>query len=98
MRKRLLKSIQNYPSNSFRDRIENLNVEIKHHIQSQKMTAVQLKITPGNSKSLWFIFNIAKNVNYQKMPKQMFCDKRLIEKDSLPNDFATFLRTNSKTS
>ena len=71
LRKRLLRSMENNFSNELRNRIKNLNVEIKNHFNSKKTCSVRRKIIPGNSKSLWDAVKLAKDVNNPKIPNHM---------------------------
>ena len=59
LRKRLMKKMKTNPSNTLRDRIKNLNFEIKQHFHSYKSQTIRRKILPGNSKSLWDAVKIA---------------------------------------
>ena len=91
LRKRLLKTLEKKPSNPLRDRIKNLNIEIRHHFRSLKTKSIRRKITPGNSKSLWDAVRLAKNVNIQQLPQKMFKDNINIKNEDLPDEFANFL-------
>ena len=72
LRRRLLKPMNNNASNELRNRIKNLNVEIKNHFDSKKTCSVRRKITPGNTKSLWDAVKLAKDINNPKLPNHMF--------------------------
>ena len=63
--------MENNFSNELRNRIKNLNVEIKNHFNSKKTCSVRRKIIPGNSKSLWDAVKLAKDVNNPKIPNHM---------------------------
>ena len=93
LRKRLLKKLEKNPSNALRDRIKNLNVEIRHHFQSIKTKSIRRKITPGNSKSLWDAVKIAKNVNITQLPEKMFKNNVQIKTEDLSNEFAEFFKS-----
>ena len=89
LRKRLLKTLNNSPSNSLRDRIKNLNIEIKNHFVSQKRNNIQRSIIPGNSKTLWKAVNIAKNINPNPIPEVIFLDNVKISQNDAPEAFAS---------
>ena len=93
LRKRLLKTLEKKPSNPLRDRIKNLNIEIRHHFRSLKTKSIRRKITPGNSKSLWDAVRLAKNVNIQQLPQKMFKDNINIKNEDLPDEFANFFQS-----
>ena len=93
LRKRLLKTLEKKPSNPLRDRIKNLNIEIRHHFRSLKTKSIRRKITPGNSKSLWDAVRLAKNVNIQQLPQKMFKDNINIKNKDLPDEFANFFKS-----
>ena len=88
LRKRLLRSMENNFSNELRNRIKNLNVEIKNHFNSKKTCSVRRKIIPGNSKSLWDAVKLAKDVNNPKIPNHMLSNNIEIPKKDLPEAFA----------
>ena len=93
LRKRLLKNLNKKPSNELRNRIKNLNVEIRHHFQSQKTISIRRKITPGSSKSLWDAVKIAKNINIQQLPQKMFKNNLPIPTENLADEFAEFFKS-----
>ena len=88
LRKRLLKSLDNNASNALRDRIKNLNVEIKNNFLSLKTGSVRRKIILGNSKSLWDSVKIAKDVKIPKLPDKMTFNNTKIPNKELPDAFA----------
>ena len=93
LRKRLIKTLNKKPTNELRNRIKNLNVEIRHHFQSQKTNSIRRKIIPGNSKSLWDAVKLAKNINIQQLPRKMFKDGSLLKEENLPDEFAEFFKS-----
>ena len=97
LRKRLLKPLKNNPSNVLRDKIKNLNFEIRQHFKSLKTRAVRRKIVPGNCKSLWEAVNIAKNTNPQQLPAQMFLNNNPVNETNLPDEFASFFKNKVQT-
>ena len=97
LRKRLLRSLDNNASNSLRDRIKNLNIEIKYHFLSLKSCSVRRKIIPGNSKSLWDAVKIAKDINIPKLPEKMTHNDIIIPNKELPNAFAEFFISKVQT-
>ena len=92
LRKRLLKSIKDNPTNAQRDRIKSLNVEIRHHFQKIKTDSIRRKILPGDSKSLWDAVKVAKDINVQQIPSAMYRNGILIEPQNLPDEFASFFK------
>ena len=88
MRKNLLKKLKSNPSNVLRDRVKNLNVEIKQYYSNQKKNCVQRSIIPGNSKTLWKAVKVAKNISTSDYPNEMYLGDELINKIDLPNKFA----------
>ena len=80
--------MENNFSNELRNRIKNLNVEIKNHFNSKKTCSVRRKIIPGNSKSLWDAVKLAKDVNNPKIPNHMLSNNIEIPKKDLPEAFA----------
>ena len=71
MRKKLLKLIKTQKTDELRNRIKNINIEIKHHFQIKKSNSIRRKIIPGNTKSLWDAVKIAKDSNKPKLPVSM---------------------------
>ena len=88
LRKNLLKKLKSNPSNVLRDRVKNLNVEIKQYYSNQKKNCVQRSIIPGNSKTLWKAVKVAKNISTSDYPNEMYLGDELINKIDLPNKFA----------
>ena len=97
LRKRLLRLTRVNPSNELRDRIKNLNVEIKNHFLSKKTSSVRRRIIPGNSKSLWDAVKIAKDINIPKLPNTMYLNNTKIENNLLPDAFAEFFKSKVET-
>ena len=92
LRKKLLRSLKTNKTNVLRDRIKNLNVEIKRHFLIKKAKAIRRKITPGNSKSLWHAVNIAKDANIPLLPTAMTLNNQEINPKDLPDTFAHFFQ------
>ena len=92
LRKKLLKNQKNNPNNLLRDRIKQLNCEIKHHFLDIKKTNIRRKIIPGNSKSLWDAVKTALNVNKPTLPPKMTLNNIEIDNDELPETFANFFK------
>ena len=88
IRKRLIRNLKHNSSNELRDRISNLNVEIKHHFQSLKTNSIRRQIIPGNTKSLWDAVKLAKDMDTPKLPSQMYRNNNLINEEELPDKFA----------
>ena len=89
LRKRLLRKQQTYPTNEIRDRIKNLNIEIKNHYLCIKRNNVQRSINPGNSKSLWSAVKTAKDVNISNIPKELYLGNQKVKSDDIPDAFAS---------
>ena len=89
LRKKLLKKLKNEKTNLLRDRVKNLNHEIRSHFLSKKSKTVRRNIRPGNSKSLWDAVKIAKDINISKMPSNMTLNNIKINPFDLPDSFAT---------
>ena len=92
LRRRLLNKIKNEPSNTLRDRIKNLNVEIKLHFAERKTNSIRKSILPGNSKSLWDAVKKAKDINNPKLPPKMTLNDLEIPTSDLPDTFANFFK------
>ena len=90
VRKRLLKSLKITKSPEIRNRIKNLNHEIKNYFICAKRKNVRRGILPGNSKSLWKAVNIAKDTNTDDLPPKMFLNNVYITNEQLPDVFAEF--------
>ena len=90
LRKKLLNKLKTNPSNVLRDRIANLNIEIKLHFANLKTKSIRNKIIPGNSKTLWDAVRTAKNINTPKIPPNMTINNLPIESKDLPEVFADF--------
>ena len=97
LRKKLLKSSRLNPSNLIRIRLNNINREIKYHFKQLKYESIQRSIIPGNSKSLWRAVKIAKNMNISEIPKIMYKNDQIVNKDNIPSAFADFFITKVKT-
>ena len=90
LRRKLLNKQKNNHSNILRDRIANLNFEIKLHFATLKSNSIRKKIIPGNSKTLWDAVKIAKNVNIPTIPNNMTLNNNPIQNDDILNVFADF--------
>ena len=92
LRKRLIKNLKTNPSNNLRDRINNLNYEIRTHFKNSKRNEIRNKIIPGNSKSLWDAVKIAKNVNKPNLPPKLTKNDIEIAPSELPDTFAEYFK------
>ena len=92
LRKRLIKNLKTNPSNNLRDRINNLNYEIRTHFKNSKRNEIRNKIIPGNSKSLWDAVKIAKNVNKPNLPHKLTKNDIEIAPSELPDTFAEYFK------
>ena len=90
LKKKLLKSSHLFPSDSNRIQLNNINKEIKYHFKELKYESIQRSIVPGNSKSLWKAIKIAKNMNICEIPKIMYKNGNLINKENIPSAFANY--------
>ena len=71
-----------------RKRIKNLNYEIRNYYRQNKGKKVRRNLVLGSSKSLWEAVKIAKDINNEKMPKEMFKDGTLVKTEDLAGCFA----------
>ena len=90
LRKRLIKNLKSNTSNNLRDRIKNLNIEIRHHFTQIKINSIRRHIIPGNSKSLWDAVRQSKNLDIPKLPSRMYNQNEEISIEDLPDKFADF--------
>ena len=90
LRKRLLRKLKLEKTNVLRDRIKNLNVEIRCHFHAKKSKNVRRNIRPGNTKSLWDAVKVAKDTNIPSFPKSMTLNNNQINSIELPDAFASF--------
>jgi hypothetical protein len=90
LRRKLLNKQKSNHSNILRDRIANLNYEIKLHFETLKSNSVRKKIIPGNTKTLWDAVKIAKNINIPTIPNNMTLNNNPIQFADLPDVFADF--------
>jgi exonuclease III len=90
LRRKLLNKANTNPTNANRDRIKQLNIEIKKHISQLKSNSIRKNIIPGNSKSLWDAVKKAKDINTPKLPSKMNVQNIEILNPELPDAFADF--------
>ena len=88
-RKDLLRKMKEDPSEELRKRVKNLNIEIKNHFTMNKRHRVRKGIVPGNSRSLWKAVSIAKDINSNEIPKEMFIEGNRVCVDEVAESFAT---------
>ena len=72
LRRRLLNKQRESGDNTLKQRIKNLNMEIKAFYTTKQRQKVRKNIIPGNTKSLWRAVNEAKNLNNQELPEVMY--------------------------
>ena len=89
-RKRLLKRLRITRDPEIRNKIKNLNIEIKNYFTFEKRKQVRRGILPGNNRTLWKAVNIAKNLNSNELPPKMYKGGIEISNDNLPDVFAKF--------
>ena len=93
LRRKLLNKANTNPTNANRDRIKQLNTEIRKHITQLKSDSIRKRIIPGNSKSLWDAVKKAKDINTPQLPTKMTLQNVEIIKNELPDAFADFFET-----
>ena len=71
LRKRLLKRLKITKDQQTKNRISQINVEIKNHFYANKRNSVRRGLIPGDSKSLWDTVKRAKDLNCKKIPDKM---------------------------
>ena len=84
-----MKSIKINTSVKLRERIKNLNHELKTFHYGKLKTKVWRAILPGNTKSIWDAVKIAKDHNLDSLPKTMYLNSLEVNWESLPNIFAS---------
>ena len=84
------------PDPSLKQRLKNLNVEIKNHFYERKRKNVRRNIVPGNGKSLWKAVLEAKDVNEEELPNKMFENGVQIETNELEEAFAELFESKVK--
>ena len=85
LRKRLLRQFRNSKDQLTKNRISQLNVEIKNHFHSQMRNSVRRGLVPGNNKTLWDAVKRAKNLNCNQSPDKM----KLNDNEIPPNEKQT---------
>ena len=95
-RKRLLKSYQVYKNIATKELIRVLDKEIRYYFHVTKSKNVRRSIVPGNTQSLWRAVKIARDVNTNLLPGQMFEKKVQLDGENLPDVFASFFDTKIK--
>ena len=89
-RKRLLKKLKRNPSNEIRDKVRALNCEIRNFYYGRTKQNVRRNMIPGNSKSLWDAVKIAKDLNIEPIPTNMYGEGELLTHADMPDHFASF--------
>ena len=89
LRKRLLKRNRLNKNPETKQRINELNIEIRKFFNENKSKQVRRTIKPGDSQSLWKAVRNAKDTNTSTLPKCMFLDGIEISNSSLPDSFAS---------
>ena len=89
-RNRLLKAYKLNPTLTMKNRVSNLNFEIRSHFFYKKKFAVRKGILPGNTSSLWKAVKIAKNVGYTVIPNNMTMNNVLVSGVNIAEHFAEF--------
>ena len=78
------------PSLELKNRIKNLNAEIRTQFYSSKRTNVSRNLRPGNSKSLWNAVNAAKDIGASSLPQSMKFENNSVPCSSRSDCFAGF--------
>ena len=91
-RNNLLKKIKNNPlvAPSARNEIKILNYDIKKYFYQIRGNSIRRNIIPGNSKSLWDAVKIAKDINLDPLPEEMYHNQNKISQSTLSGAFAQF--------
>ena len=91
-RNNLLKKIKHNPlvAPSARNEIKILNYDIKKYFYQIRGNSIRRNIIPGNSKSLWDAVKIAKDINLDPLPEEMYHNQNKISQSTLSGAFAQF--------
>ena len=90
IRKRLVKKMREDKSLELRNRVRSIDTEIKGFWNKSKSLQVRRIIKPGNSQSLWKAVNMARDVNLDSLPRSMCENAQEIQREVLPDKFASF--------
>ena len=71
-----------------KQRLKNMNVEIKNHFYERKKQNIRRNIRPENGKSLWSAVLEAKDLNDEDIPDKMFANGVRVETEDLEEAFA----------
>ena len=91
-RKRALKLQKQRPSVILKQKIKELNCQIRNFFHSQKRLAVRRGIIPGSSISLWSAVKIAKDMSVADVPGIMYRGQAKIPNNKLSQSFADFFK------
>ena len=89
-RKNLLKKLKTRPSDNLKQKIKDLDINVKKHFFQEKRKKVRRGILPGNSKSLWNAVRTAKDQNIEGFPKTIFSNGVKIPEGEIPDTVASF--------
>ena len=91
-RARLLKNCNKNPTTTpvIKQKIKDLNKEIKTFFNEAKTKNVRNCIKPGNSKTLWDAVNKAKDCNINSIPETLFLNDQKISDPDRASTFANF--------
>ena len=67
-RKQLIARLKLNPAESMKQRLKNLNVEIKNNFYERKKQNIRRNTIPGNGKSLWRAVSKARDLNDEHIP------------------------------
>ena len=96
-RRKLLSKLKSRPTTELNKRVKNLNFEIRNFFKIKKRNSIQRSIIPGNPKSIWNAVKVAKNTNVANIPKVMYRNGIQIQKNDLPDAFASFFEDKINT-
>ncbi len=89
IRKRHLKKYKQSKNPEIKIKIKLLDRKIRGFYNNSKCRLVRDSIVPGNSSSLWKAVNIAKDVNYNQLPKTLFANNVMIVESKTADAFAS---------
>ena len=90
LRKRLLRIYREKRDETSKERLKQINNEIKTFHNNLQSNKVRKAIVPGNTKSLWKAVKIAKDTNTNVLPKTLFRNGLEIEEATISDEYASF--------
>ena len=89
-RKNHLKKFKIRPTDILKQKIKQIDFQIKKHFYQEKCKKIRRGILPGNSKSLWTAVRLAKNQNIESFPKNIYENGIKIPDNNVPDRVAEF--------